>query len=77
MSTKKFARIDYASGWKLIIPKEGNGPLLFMEWLALFHATQIPLQKVINNREDNCLEIRMICTNQIIHEAKTYINSNL
>ena len=69
------ATIEYNNGWVLVIPKCNNAPLLFMEWLATFNASQCPIHKVIS---ESFLAIRLNGTKQAVYEsALKYINDNL
>ena len=76
----------YMNGYCLLIPKDNNASMLFLEWLATFSAGQSPLFKVID--EDGNLYARLAPANQQLKkyngnvkktylEAMEYINNNL
>lgn len=74
---KQEARVTNASGLVLIIPKEGYGALLFLEWLATFPGGKAPVFSIVNDREEEIFKIRMIAMRQTFLDAKEYINDNL
>jgi hypothetical protein len=61
----------------LTIPKEGMAPMLFLEWIASFPGGKAPVYAVINNREDEVFNIRMIATHTTYYAGLNYINQNL
>jgi len=70
------AEIKYENGWVLEFPTSGNAPLLFLEWLDNFNASQCPIYKVI--RDLDCIKVRLNGKKQSIYEsALKYINDNL
>jgi len=70
------ARIIYNNGWLLELPKLGNAPLLFLEWISTHNASQCPIHKVVNDLEH--IRVRMYGTKQSTYEsALKYINDNL
>lgn len=70
------ASIEYENGWLLIIPTDGKAPLLFLEWLSDFNASELPVHKVI--RDLDCIKVRLYGTKKLVYEsALTYINNNV
>lgn len=75
METLQKAEIIYSDGWMIRIPKHNNAPMLFMEWLAVYNASQCPIHKVINGE---VLCVRMNGTKQAAYQsAMDYINDNI
>lgn len=70
------AEVKYSNGWTLVIPKYGNAPMLFMEWLSIFSAGRNWLHKV-NQNLDDCFAIRLNMKKEEYEEAAQYINDNL
>jgi len=70
------SKVTYASGLMLIVPKENNAPILFLEWMAMKNAGQNILHKVINT-DDNCLKIRLNLIKEEYQECSNYINANI
>jgi hypothetical protein len=70
------AQVKYNSGLMLIIPKMGNAPMLFLEWLSKFNAGENILHKVIEN-EDGVVKIRLNCIKEEYIDCADYINANL
>jgi len=74
------ARINYSSGWQLIIPKTGLAPMLFLEWLSENRAGLAIIHKVINDTdgvESGFFRIRMNVLKESYTDARNYINLNL
>jgi len=74
------ARLKYASGWQLVIPKTGNAPMLFLEWLASKRAGYSIVHAIfddIEGMEPGHFRIRMNVLKEGYLEAKEYINANL
>jgi hypothetical protein len=69
------AEIKYQSGYILIIPKAGNAPMLFLEWISQFRAAKVPIHKVTNDID--FLYIRMNVALESYRICADYINSNL
>ena len=70
------AEVKYSNGWTLIIPKSGNAPMLFLEWLSKFRAGRNWVHKV-NENLDNCFSICLNMEKAKYQEAADYINANL
>jgi hypothetical protein len=69
------AEIIYKDGWMLTFPKTGNSPLLFIEWIAYYNASQCPIHKIIDGE---IISVRLNGTKQSVYEsALKYINDNL
>jgi len=69
------AKVEYHSGWMLIIEKETNAPLLFLEYLSNFPAPTNILHKVIDN-QFGVLKIRLNGTKEDYLKIAEYINNN-
>ena len=70
------AQVKYSNGWVLIIPKNSDATMLFMEWLSTFRAGRNWLHKV-NQTLDGCFSIHLNMAEEKYHEAAEYINANL
>lgn len=69
------AQLIYKDGYKIIISKDNNSSLLFIEWVSQFRAAKSPIHKIVNSEE--YLEIRLNGTIDIYESCITYINQNL
>lgn len=68
------ATIKYQNGWVLEIPKTGNYPMLFLEWVSEFRMGKMPIDKVINGE---MFQIRFNVPKTEIEKCAEYINNNL
>ena len=68
------ATVEYNSGLMLIVKREGNGVVLFMEWIYKFNGGRI--EKVIMNQED-AVKFRFNGLRSSFEDARDYINANL
>lgn len=68
------ATIKYKNGWVLEIPKTGNAPMLFLEWVSEFRMGKMPIDKVING---DMFQIRFNVPKTEIEKCAEYINNNL
>ncbi len=70
------AELKYSNGWILSIPRSGNAPLLFLEWLSQFTAGKNWVHK-IHLTTDYSFDIRLNMTKEDIEDGLEYINNNL
>ena len=63
-------------GYMLVLPKETNAPLLFLEWVSSFRGGYQIIHKVIDN-QDGVIKVRLNCLGEQYHECRDYINANL
>lgn len=69
------AVLTYASGLMLILSKNNNSPLLWLEWLA--DNPRVIVTKVINDRDTETIKVRTTACRETFEEAVDYINANL
>lgn len=69
------ATVKYNSGLQLVLDKQSNAPLLFLEWLAKggYYVPKI-FEKVVE--QDEKLMIRLWGTRETYDNAAEYINLN-
>ena len=70
-------KVLYKNGWILEIPKEGHGCMLFLEWLSVFNAAQIPLHSIGTDDASSILQIRLNVNKAVYKNCAKYINDNL
>jgi hypothetical protein len=70
------AKVKFKNGWLLQVPKEGNSPMLFLEWLSYFPAATNKIHVAINDVENNFILIRINGDKKQYCEAAKYINDN-
>lgn len=72
------AAIDHTSVIRLIIPAQGFGPRLFMEWVALSKFRGLKFYVLMSEREEEpVLIIKMGKSKEAYERALEFINSNL
>jgi len=67
-------------GLMLIIPKAGNAPMLFLEWLSNFRNGKGSIHKIINNTgqlESGCFIVHLNAKREVYLSAAEYVNQNL
>lgn len=70
------AEVKFSRSWVLIIPKNGNAPMLFLEWISKFRAGKNWIHKIQENLDNKfCICLNM--DEEKINECANYINSNL
>lgn len=63
------------NGLLLVIPKDNQTAfLLFLEWLATFPPSKIPIHAIIDS--ESAIKIRLLLTRECYDSAAKYINEN-
>lgn len=67
--------VSNSGGYYLIVGKDGNQPLLFMEWLR---DNRIAIDMVFDSKEfENCFSVKLNAVKKEYLSAEKYINDNL
>ena len=84
MEKLKAELVYLESGKYLTIPKEGNGSLLFLDWLSFENFSESPIEEILNGDLKDGEEVVMenvisvkLKTSTNYMRAHRYINDNL
>lgn len=78
METNRKATLKYNHGWMIVLPKNDNAPMLFLEWLSReFRAASNKMHYLKDLPQDNCLHVRLNAPKAEYVNCITYINDNL
>jgi hypothetical protein len=72
--------VKYSSGLMLVIPKTGNAPMLFMEWISSYRGSSGIIHKIINDTDGvelGYFKVRLNAIRETYFDIAEYINLNL